>query len=153
MRMNTELLDDTLDAIFEETDSKDSNGNESEMEELETEIHNQLFIAFSTKKPSADPTDKQVMELQQYIDSGSKLYYGLFTNKVKSLAYQYASKNQRKSQWAGVNVKVLQVTGCFFHFSPRRRLVFGQNRVTNFSRNNIVTFFTNFGRVYNKFKL
>ncbi|GBN89791.1 hypothetical protein AVEN_188431-1 [Araneus ventricosus] len=151
--MNTELLDDTLDAIFEETDSKDSNGNESEMEELETEIHNQLFIAFPTKKPFADPTDKQVMELQQYIDSGSKLYYGLFTNKVKSLAYQYASKNQRKSQWAGVNVKVLQVTGCFFHSSPRRRLVFGQNRVTNFSRNNILTFFTNFGRVYNKFKL
>ncbi|GBN51655.1 hypothetical protein AVEN_118213-1, partial [Araneus ventricosus] len=34
--MNTELLDDTLDAIFEETDSEDY--NENEREELETEI-------------------------------------------------------------------------------------------------------------------
>ncbi|GBM85458.1 hypothetical protein AVEN_21445-1 [Araneus ventricosus] len=34
--MNTELLDDTLDEIFEETDSEDY--NENEMEELETEV-------------------------------------------------------------------------------------------------------------------
>ncbi|GBN08269.1 hypothetical protein AVEN_252149-1 [Araneus ventricosus] len=34
--MNTELLDDTLDKIFEESDSEDY--NESEMEELETEV-------------------------------------------------------------------------------------------------------------------
>ncbi|GBO26700.1 hypothetical protein AVEN_58085-1 [Araneus ventricosus] len=38
MDMNTELLDDTLDEIFEETDSEDYNENESEMEELETEV-------------------------------------------------------------------------------------------------------------------
>ncbi|GBN67588.1 hypothetical protein AVEN_61018-1 [Araneus ventricosus] len=38
MNMNTELLDDTLDDIFEETDSEDYNENESEMEELETEV-------------------------------------------------------------------------------------------------------------------
>ncbi|GBM85462.1 hypothetical protein AVEN_215274-1 [Araneus ventricosus] len=38
MNMNTELLDDTLDEIFEETDSEDYNENESEMEELETEV-------------------------------------------------------------------------------------------------------------------
>ncbi|GBM84901.1 hypothetical protein AVEN_133233-1 [Araneus ventricosus] len=38
LNMNTELLDDTLDEIFEETDSKDYNENESEMEELETEV-------------------------------------------------------------------------------------------------------------------
>ncbi|GBM03624.1 hypothetical protein AVEN_203191-1 [Araneus ventricosus] len=38
MNMNTELLDDTLDEIFEETGSEDYNENESEMEELETEV-------------------------------------------------------------------------------------------------------------------
>ncbi|GBO38775.1 hypothetical protein AVEN_23944-1, partial [Araneus ventricosus] len=36
MNMNTKLLDDTLDVFFEETDSVDY--NESEMEELETEV-------------------------------------------------------------------------------------------------------------------
>ncbi|GBL86097.1 hypothetical protein AVEN_112072-1, partial [Araneus ventricosus] len=36
MNMNTELLDNTLDEIFEETDSEDY--NENEMEELETEV-------------------------------------------------------------------------------------------------------------------
>ncbi|GBL81087.1 hypothetical protein AVEN_83157-1 [Araneus ventricosus] len=34
MNVNTELLDDTLDEIFEKTDSEDYN----EMEELETEV-------------------------------------------------------------------------------------------------------------------
>ncbi|GBM62102.1 hypothetical protein AVEN_49337-1 [Araneus ventricosus] len=38
MNMNTELLRNTLDEIFEETDSEDYNENESEMEELETEV-------------------------------------------------------------------------------------------------------------------
>ncbi|GBL71992.1 hypothetical protein AVEN_115030-1 [Araneus ventricosus] len=38
VNMNTELLDDTLDEIFEETDSEDYNENESEIEELETEV-------------------------------------------------------------------------------------------------------------------
>ncbi|GBO17001.1 hypothetical protein AVEN_87419-1, partial [Araneus ventricosus] len=38
MNMNTELLDDTLDEGFEETDSEKYNENESEMEELETEV-------------------------------------------------------------------------------------------------------------------
>ncbi|GBM10240.1 hypothetical protein AVEN_177504-1 [Araneus ventricosus] len=38
MNMNTELLDDTLDENFEETDSEDYNEKESEMEELETEV-------------------------------------------------------------------------------------------------------------------
>ncbi|GBL91021.1 hypothetical protein AVEN_184411-1 [Araneus ventricosus] len=38
MNMNTELLDDTLDEIFEETDSEDYKENESEIEELETEV-------------------------------------------------------------------------------------------------------------------
>ncbi|GBN56176.1 hypothetical protein AVEN_29964-1 [Araneus ventricosus] len=38
MNMNTELLDDTLDEIFEETDSEDYNENESEMEELESKV-------------------------------------------------------------------------------------------------------------------
>ncbi|GBM03578.1 hypothetical protein AVEN_203156-1 [Araneus ventricosus] len=36
MNMNTELLDDALDEIFEETDSEDYNGNE--MKELEIEV-------------------------------------------------------------------------------------------------------------------
>ncbi|GBM14681.1 hypothetical protein AVEN_97189-1 [Araneus ventricosus] len=38
MNMNTELLYDTFGEIFEETDSEDYNENESEMEELETEV-------------------------------------------------------------------------------------------------------------------
>ncbi|GBN66921.1 hypothetical protein AVEN_67925-1 [Araneus ventricosus] len=38
MNVNTELLDDTLDAIFGETDSEDYNENEGEIEELETEV-------------------------------------------------------------------------------------------------------------------
>ncbi|GBM19528.1 hypothetical protein AVEN_107998-1 [Araneus ventricosus] len=40
MNMNTELLNDTLGEIFEETDSEDYNENESEseMEELEIEV-------------------------------------------------------------------------------------------------------------------
>ncbi|GBM76742.1 hypothetical protein AVEN_86318-1 [Araneus ventricosus] len=38
MNMNTELLNDTLDENFEETDSEDYNENESEMEERETEV-------------------------------------------------------------------------------------------------------------------
>ncbi|GBN83479.1 hypothetical protein AVEN_39798-1 [Araneus ventricosus] len=38
MNMNTELLDDTLDEMFEEIDSEDYNVNESEMEELETAV-------------------------------------------------------------------------------------------------------------------
>ncbi|GBL98651.1 hypothetical protein AVEN_19704-1 [Araneus ventricosus] len=36
MNMNTELLDDTFDEIFEETDSEDF--NENEMQQLETEV-------------------------------------------------------------------------------------------------------------------
>ncbi|GBN32265.1 hypothetical protein AVEN_248218-1 [Araneus ventricosus] len=36
--MNTELLDETRDEIFEETDLEDYNESESEIEELETEI-------------------------------------------------------------------------------------------------------------------
>ncbi|GBN15415.1 hypothetical protein AVEN_172424-1 [Araneus ventricosus] len=36
--MNTELIDGTLDEIFEGTDSEDYTENESEMEELETEV-------------------------------------------------------------------------------------------------------------------
>ncbi|GBM12811.1 hypothetical protein AVEN_247584-1 [Araneus ventricosus] len=38
MNMNTELLDDTLDEVFEEIDSEEYNENGSEMEELETEV-------------------------------------------------------------------------------------------------------------------
>ncbi|GBM77148.1 hypothetical protein AVEN_209092-1 [Araneus ventricosus] len=36
--MYTELLDDTFDEIFEEIDSEDYKENESEMEEIETEV-------------------------------------------------------------------------------------------------------------------
>ncbi|GBO15203.1 hypothetical protein AVEN_54938-1, partial [Araneus ventricosus] len=38
MNMYTELLEDTVDEIFEETDSEDYNESESEIREFETEV-------------------------------------------------------------------------------------------------------------------
>lgn len=48
------------------------------------------------KKPRQNFTDKRETDLEQYIESASKLYYAHFTKEVKTSAYQYAIRNQIK---------------------------------------------------------
>ncbi|GBM27180.1 hypothetical protein AVEN_9850-1 [Araneus ventricosus] len=70
MNVNTELLDDTLDEIFEEINSEDY--NENEMEELETEVSEDT-------ERWADDGDLKKKSFFRATQAG--YYYGILSHK------------------------------------------------------------------------
>ncbi|GBN43183.1 hypothetical protein AVEN_168369-1 [Araneus ventricosus] len=84
-------------------------------------------------------TDEQETELKQYIDSASKLYYGLYTKKVKSLAY----KVYDRSEFYGQGVYNVDETGLTKVQNPRKTTAMNGTKrvgtVTTIERGSLVT--------------
>lgn len=103
-------------------------------------------------------SDEQESELEEYILSASKLYYGLSTKDVRHLAYQYAVKNnidipknwcdseQASSDWLSGFLKRKSA------LSIRTPQGTSLGRATSFNRHNVERFFENLGSVYEKYK-
>jgi hypothetical protein len=110
------------------------------------------------KRPRQVFSDAAESELEKYILAASKLYYGLSTKDVRSLACQYAVKNNVTIPAMWFNK---QHASCDW-LSPflKRKIALSilnpwaisLGRATSFNKHSVEMFFANLSKVYDKYK-
>jgi hypothetical protein len=110
------------------------------------------------KRPRQVFSDAANSELEEYILTASKLYYGLSTKDVRNLAYQYAVKNNVTipAGWCDKQKASCDWLSSFLKrknaLSIRTPRATSLGRATSFNKHNLEMFFANLTEVYDRYK-
>lgn len=116
-----------------------------------------LEIKTGYAKPRQIFSDDQENELAEYIKHSSKIFFGLSTTDVKSLAFEYAKENQilMPSNWYENKKSTKDWLLGFLkrnsYLSLRKPEPTSLSRMTSFNKHNVTEFFNNLGGLYDKY--
>jgi hypothetical protein len=111
-------------------------------------------VGYIRKRPHQVFSDAAELKLEEYILTASKVYYGLSTKDVRSLAYQYAVKNNvtipdgwcdKQHASCGWLSSFLKRKNVLSILNPR---VTSLRRATSFNKLSVEMFFANLSKVY-----
>lgn len=120
---------------------------------------NYVEISYEPKyRKSKIFTDAEEEDLAKYLATASKLYHGLTPKNARTLAYQFANRNNKTipEKW---NVKQEASYDWFWGFMTRHKELSlrkpeatSLSRATSFNRHNVKAFFENLSRLMARFK-